>query len=114
MYRTPELRNPRPTIKENLRLIVTQAAYGLEFSYEFQGYVPHVRKDGGRTELSVWNGTCVVCGAAFECRSTKSPGSLPRACHEHRPWIAHTKDDKALKARKKAIWLKRARGRRGK
>lgn len=93
-------------------MIVTQSAYGLEFSYELQGYTPYVRKDGGNTELSVWRGACVVCGAGFECKSTKSPGTLPRSCPEHRPWVAHSKDDKVLKARKKAIWLKRARSRR--
>lgn len=37
---------------------------------------PYTRKDGSASALAVWRGTCRVCGAAFELKTTANLGSL--------------------------------------
>jgi hypothetical protein len=54
--------------------------------YELARTEPHTRRDGTKTELTVWRSRCAQCGEPFEVRTpAKSKKFSPnRRCHKHK------------------------------
>jgi hypothetical protein len=45
---------------------------------------PYIRRNGGASQLILWRGKCVHCGAAFEVQGGGNVEKLARTCPEHR------------------------------
>jgi hypothetical protein len=45
---------------------------------------PHVRRNGSESQLILWRGACVICGAAFEVQGGGNVEKLAKTCEQHR------------------------------
>jgi hypothetical protein len=56
-------------------------------SYELEGFMPYVRRDGVQIEMALWRSHCKRCGEPFTCTTAvergepRMPGS--RRCKQH-------------------------------
>jgi hypothetical protein len=84
-------------IDENITISIPSRLHGKR-TFHRLGFMPYVRRDGTETSLAIWRGTCVVCGAAFEvkttARSTGSGSFSVVTCPQHRRQV-HSKSASA-------------------
>jgi hypothetical protein len=45
---------------------------------------PYIRRNGGESQLILWRGKCVHCGAAFEVQGGGNVAKLAKTCEQHR------------------------------
>jgi hypothetical protein len=45
---------------------------------------PYIRRNGGDSQLILWRGKCVHCGAAFEVQGGGNVEKLAKTCEQHR------------------------------
>jgi hypothetical protein len=45
---------------------------------------PHIRRNGGESQLILWRGKCVHCGAAFLVQGGGNVEKLAKTCEQHR------------------------------
>jgi hypothetical protein len=45
---------------------------------------PYTRRNGGESQLILWRGKCVHCGAAFEVQGGGNVDKLAKTCEQHR------------------------------
>lgn len=51
-------------------------------AFELVGTKPHIRVDGTRTELLVWNSECASCNGPFECCTPGIGTTMNRRCSD--------------------------------
>jgi hypothetical protein len=45
---------------------------------------PYIRRNGGDSQLILWRGKCIHCGAAFEVQGGGNVEKLAKTCEQHR------------------------------
>jgi hypothetical protein len=45
---------------------------------------PYIRRNGGESQLVLWRGKCVHCGAAFDVQGGGNVEKLAKTCEQHR------------------------------
>jgi hypothetical protein len=70
-------------------LFKTELAAGFEFEINGQGFKlierqPHVKMDGSKIDMMVWQGECAECRDHFITKSPEGFGPEGRRCSKHK------------------------------